>query len=125
MLNPENSGSFKVNEIKALYGGKEYDCSAIDTTRPPTKAYLPRFFGLKIEKNIFRGNYLLHFGELEGAKSYLNEELTIFWGDGSSDIIKFYRKFRWKLNGDPEISEEWFLNGARVSGSGRVIPIVK
>ena len=40
-----------------------------------------------------------------------------------SDKIKFNRKFRWKLNGDPEISEEWFMNDNKVSGS--IIKIVK
>lgn len=122
MLNPDNDNSFKINEIKALYGGKEYDCNATDTTSPPTKAYLPRFYGLQVRKTI-NGFYILRFGELEGAKSYSNEELTLLWGDGSSDIIKFNRKFRWKFNGDPESSEEWFLNGTKVPE--RFIKIVK
>ena len=84
---------------------------------------MPYFYGLQISKDFNNGTYILKFGELDGVKSYFNEELTISWGNGSSDKIKFNRKFQWKLNGDPEISEEWFMNDNKVSGS--IIKIVK
>lgn len=120
LLNPDNQNSYAAANIKALYSGKEYECNK-SISEVYTKAYLPHFYGLKIFKNNI-GSYYLHFGELEGAKSYSNEEVIIFWGDGTSDKIKFNRTFRW-IHGDPDISEDWFLNGSKVSGG--VIKIIK
>ncbi len=124
LLNPDNPGSIAASGIKAIYNGKEYECNK-EQSALTTKAYMPHFFGLKVTKNqyIVNGVYLLTFGELDGAKSYSGEEITIMWGDGTSDKVKFNRKFRWKINGDPDISEEWFLNGNKVAG--RAIRIVK
>lgn len=122
LLNPDNQNSFEPSRIKALYNGKEYECNKL-ASQVGTKAYAPQFYGLQINKNRIYDTYSLSFGELDGAKSYSNEEVTIFWGDGTSDKIKFNRKFRWKLNGDPKISHEWFLNGKKVSDY--LIKIVK
>lgn len=122
ILNPENSNSIPLSGVKAFYNGVEYECST-ELMAVSTKAYLPHFYGLRAMKNTYNGSYYLQFGELEGAKSYLNEEVTISWGDGTSDKIKFNRKFRWKSNGDPEAHQEWFLNGTKVPNSS--IRIVK
>jgi hypothetical protein len=122
LLNPENHNSLDTSEISALYRGEEYKCSK-DPYGVFTKAYAPHFYGLQFINNTQEGKYALRFGELDGAESYSNEEITISWGDGSSDKIKFNRKFRWRFNGDPVSSEEWFLNGTKVSG--RTIKIVK
>ena len=105
-----------------MYRGVEYKCS-IDPYIAPSKAYLPRFNGLQLSKHYQSNTFVLRFGELDGAESYSNEELTLLWGDGTSDKIKFNRKFRWKINGDPDISEEWFLNGTKVSG--KVVKIIR
>ncbi len=122
LLNPDNSNSIPVSGLKASYKGVEYVCNK-ELPAVSTKAYMPYFYGLKVFKNSYYDTYTLQFGELDGAKSYSNEEVTIFWGDGTSDKIKFNRKFRWKLNGDPSISQEWFLNGSKMSGN--IIKIVK
>ena len=105
-----------------MYRGVEYKCSK-DPYIVSTKAYMPFFHGLQLSKYYQSNTFVLKFGELDGAKSYSNEELTILWGDGTSDKIKFNRKFRWRFNGDPDSSEEWFLNGTKVSG--KTIKIVK
>lgn len=122
LLNQDNQNSIDTSKIKALYKGEEYKCGK-DPYIAMTKAYLPHFYGLRLSKNRQNNAYILQFGELDGAKSYTNEELTIQWGDGTSDKIKFNRKFRWKFNGDPEISEEWFLNDTKLSG--KYVKIVK
>lgn len=122
LLNPENQNSLDTSGIKVLYNGKEYECNKL-VSEVLTRAYMPHFYGLQINKYSYHNSYILSFGELDGAKSYSNEEVTIFWGDGTSDKIKFNRKFRWKLNGDPKSSEEWFLNGKKVSD--HLIKIVK
>ncbi len=122
LLNPDNNNSIAASGIKAVYNGKEYECNK-NVSVVNTKAYMPHFYGLQMNKNTNDGTYILLFGEFNGAKSYSNEEVTIFWGDGSSDKIKFSRQFRWRLNGDPEVSQEWLLNGNKVSSS--IIKIVK
>ncbi len=122
ILNPENINSIPVSGVKAFYKGVEYECNK-EMPAVSTKAYLPQFYGLRICKNSYYGTYSLQFGELEGAKSYSNEEITISWGNGTTDKIKFNRKFRWKLNGDPEVHQEWFLNGNKVPNN--YISIVK
>jgi len=121
LLNPDNQNSYAAGSIKAVYNGKEYECNK-SISDANTKAYHAQFYGLKTDKN-YVGNYSLFFGEFDGAKSYSNEEVTILWGDGSSDKIKFSRKFRWTIFGDPNISEDWYLNGTKVSDG--VIKIVK
>ncbi len=113
LLNKDNPKSIDTSGIKALYRGVEYKCSN-DLYALSTKAYAPQFYGLQLSRDVCTGVYILRFGELDGAKSYSNEELTIYWGDGSSDKIKFNRKFKWRFNGDPHSSEEWFLNDKKV-----------
>lgn len=121
LLNPDNQNSYATDSIKAVYNGKEYKCNK-GISSANTKTYLAQFYGLKMIKNQF-GTYILCFGEFNGAKSYSNEEVTIFWGDGTSDKIKFNRKFRFTSSGDPDISEDWYLNGAKVPD--KAIKIIK
>lgn len=122
LLNQDNQNAIDTSLIKAVYRGVEYKCTK-DPYTVSTKAIMPRFHGLQLSKYYQSNTFVLRFGELEGATSYSNEELTLLWGDGTSDKIKFNRKFRWKINGDPDISEEWFLNGTKVSG--RVVKIIR
>jgi len=122
ILNPKNSNSIPISGVRALYKGVEYECNT-PSAAVCTKAYLPQFYGLMAINNTYNGLYYLQFGELEGAKSYSNEEVIISWGNGTADRIKFNRKFRWKLNGDPDVHQEWFLNGTKVSGN--IIKVVK
>ncbi|MCK9627499.1 MAG: hypothetical protein M0R37_02780 [Bacteroidales bacterium] len=122
ILNPDSKNSIPENGLKALYNGVEYKCNE-NLSEVGTKAYLPHFYGLKVYKSSYYGTYILQFGEFDGTNNYSNEEVIISWGDGSYDKIRFNRKFRWKLNGDPSISQEWFLNGTKVSDG--LIKIVK
>lgn len=121
MLNSDNQNALAAGSIKAVYKGVEYECNK-NQTGVNTKVYIPQFYGLKIFKN-YLGACFLCFGEFNGAKSYSNEEVTILWGDGTSDKIKFSRKFRWTHSGDPDISDNWYFNGVKVSD--RVIKIIK
>jgi len=121
LLNPDNQNSYAADSIKAVYSGKEYKCNKV-ISFANTKAYLAQFYGLRMIKNQF-GTYILCFGEFDGAKSYSNEEVTVFWGDGTSDKVKFSRKFRMNSSGDPEISEDWYLNGVKVPN--KAIKIIK
>ena len=121
LLNPQTKNGLDANKIKAVYKEKEYECNQ-DASQPPTKAYMPYFYGLKSFQSNQSGLYFLFFGELEGDKSYTNEVIKIVWEDGSSDKISFNRDCKWGKNGDPKITQEWFLNDTKVtSGTFKII----
>lgn len=125
LLNPENDGAFDETQIKVLYKDEEYECGE-DMSELRTKAYMPHFYGLRNLYNVYSQVYELEFGEFDGAESYSGEEITILWGDGTSDNIKFNRTFKWKNNGKPKVKHEWFLNGKKVSDETiDVIKIIK
>lgn len=112
LLNPATPNSLDYTTIKAIYKDNDYQCKEEDSGK--TKAYMPRFYGLIRSKNQNAGPYLLKFGELEGSTSYKDEVLTLVYEDGSSDIISFNRDFRWDKKGNPDVKEQWFLNGKQV-----------
>ncbi len=122
LLNPENSNSIPYSGIRALYKGAEYKCQN-DLALFHTKVCSVDFFGLNVFKYPDHETYRLQFGQFDGTKSYSNEEVIISWGDGTYDKLKFNREFRLKRNGESEISQEWFLNGTKVSDG--LIKIVK
>lgn len=122
LLNPENRNSLNIDGINAFYRGAKYECNK-DVSISDTKAYMPYFYGLKVRKQYSGNTYILEFGELAGDKDYPNEEVAVFWGDGTWDVIRVNRKFRWKLNGDPDINDKWYLNDVIVPEG--VIRIVK
>lgn len=112
LLNPATPNSLDYTTIKAIYKDNDYPCKEEDYGT--TKAYMPRFYGLIRSKSQKEGPYLLKFGELEGSKSYKDEAITLVYEDGSSDVISFNRDFRWDKKGNPDVKEQWFLNGKQV-----------
>ncbi|MDD3033916.1 MAG: hypothetical protein PHT25_04900 [Bacteroidales bacterium] len=114
ILNPENSNSIPLSGVKALYKGVEYECNA-ELATIGTKICSVSFYGLRTMQNPRNGVYYLQFGELNGIDNYSNEEVTIFWGDGTSDKIKFNRELKWNSRkGYHYIQQEWFLNGTKI-----------
>ena len=59
------------------------------------------------------GRYALCFGELDGADTYKDATLTLQWGDGTTDVITFSSKLKWKGH-DPVINRSFKLNGTEV-----------
>lgn len=119
LLDPQSPNAFDLSKIKAVYKGKDYVCNE----GIKSKAYMPQFHDLQSYKNDYYGVNILRFGELDGAKSYQNESVTIVWPDDSSDKISFNRDFKWQSNGNPSVKQEWFLNDFKVSGG--IINITK
>lgn len=123
LLNPINSNAFELSSIKAIYKDKEYVCDIAADRKGDSKAYMPHFYGLLTYFNERLGSQILNFGEFDGAKSYKDESIKLVWPDGSSDVIRYNRVFKWKANGDPSVQQEWFLNNSKVADG--VIKIVK
>lgn len=116
LLNPQTEGNILGQEIKAVYHGKEYPLNA---TYPDTRVYLASSNGLQL---LFtEGYYLLCFGELQGESTYNDETITLYWGDGSSDIIRFSSRLQWKSPTEPEFDRQFFLNDVKHDNTTFVI----
>lgn len=88
--------------VTMTYRGETYRLAP----EPETKYYLPDFDGLELMKD-GDGRYYLYFGELDGAEEY-NDDFTIVWGDGTSDVIHYKRNIFMTT-----VSEKWKLNGSK------------
>ncbi|MFI3321779.1 MAG: hypothetical protein R3Y50_04580 [Rikenellaceae bacterium] len=111
LLSESNSNNILENDIKVVYNEMEFPLGEDMSEQTTTKAYLATLSGLSL-RGQGDGNYLL-FGEFDGAKSW-DDTFEIYWGDGTSDEIKFTRDFRWKVNGNPDISNDnVYFNGVK------------
>ncbi len=108
LLNPETNGTIADQAIKAIYKGETYEKDA----KVVTKAYLAYFTGLQTQKNN-KGVYYLTFGEFNGDDTFKNEEVTIEWHDGTTDVIRFSSKLSWKSRKEPVFDREFLLNGVK------------
>lgn len=83
LLNPKTPNCLDATQIKAIYKEQEYACNA---SLIKTKAYMPRFYGLELQKYIYSQVYLLNFGEFDGAQNYGNETVTLLWEDSEKGL---------------------------------------
>ncbi len=116
-------GLFSVDKITAEWKGETYSISS-EESGPKTKAYMPVFSGLTLKADSF-GKWRLCFGELDGQENIDNEKLVIHWGDGNSDTITIFNKFKWKANGNPSITRRFYLNGEKQSSDIATFKLVK
>ena len=121
LLNPETPGNITTDGIKAVYLGETYEYGVNASKIAATRYYMPRLYGLMpfITNN---GTTEMTFGELDGAKDYSKEEITIVWNDKTQDIITFSHTCKWK-KGKPQLSTSVALNGTDAPAG--VIRIVK
>lgn len=113
LLNPETSGNIVGDDIKAIYLDNTYSYGEGVSAIPPTRYYMPRFYGL-MPYVTSEGEYGMSFGELDGAKNYKNEKITLEWSDKSQDIITFSHTCEWK-KGALLLNTVVYLNGTEVS----------
>ena len=107
LLDPATPNNFVDKEISAEWMGETYvaDTVSLWEKQHTTREYLPWMNGLMyISKN---GEQMLYFGELAGDGDYDDEPLTIYWPDGSTDVITIKNKAylssadrKYKLNGE-------------------------
>ncbi len=119
----ETEGTLDITKITAEWEGETYSVST-EESGPQTKYYLPHFCGLTVNADSF-GKWRLCFGELDGQENMDNRKLVIHWGDGSSDTITIFNKFKWKANGDPSITRRFYLNGEKLSSDIATFKLVK
>ena len=81
LLNPDNE-NFLGTKVEAEWLDKRYTY-----THPQTRAYMPMWNGLTLQRNN-KGRYYLKLGELAGNEEY-DDNLTLRWPDGSQDVIHY------------------------------------
>ncbi len=122
LIDPDSqSGPYDLTSITAQWRDSTYN---VASDEPKTKAYFAAFDGLTLKSDAY-GRWYLCFGELDGEENINNENLTINWGDGSSDTITIFNKFRWKTNGNPSITRRFYLNGEKQDNDIAVFKLVK
>lgn len=121
LLNPQTVGSIAERDIKALYRGATYEKDAVvDKSR----AYMPHFQGLQTGQSS-DGRYYLTFGEFGGDASFDNEQVTLDWGDGTTDVITFSNQLTWESKNKPIIVRQFFLNGQGTGNNYGNFKIIK
>ncbi len=94
--------------VQVQYNGKTYDKDVV-VNEHSTRAYLATLHGLTTQKDK-DGRLYLNFGELQGDDTYVNEPITIQWGDGTYDTVTMNSKIVWKGN-KAESVRSFMLNG--------------
>lgn len=114
LLNPATPGSYAGLNITATYEDKTYEKDVFEDNKVPySRAYFAHLFGIYTTQ-LEDGRYALCFGELDGADTYKDATLTLQWGDGTTDVITFSSKLKWKGH-DPVINRSFKLNGTEVA----------
>lgn len=111
LMNPLVEGNIRSHAIKAVYKGEVYSFNQTEVTLFPLEeiGLYTKITGIP---NVAYGKkYLLTFGPFDIHEDFMNEEVIIEWGDGSSDVINFSntyrasrdeeREFAMKFNGEP------------------------
>lgn len=114
LLNPATPGSYAGLNITATYEDKTYEKDVFEDNKVPySRAYFAHLFGIYTTQ-LQDGRYALCFGELNGDDTYKDATLTLQWGDGTTDVITFSSKLKWKGH-DPVIKRSFKLNGKEVA----------
>ena len=114
LLNPATPGSYAGLNITATYEDKTYEKDVFEDNKVPySRDYFAHLFGIYTTQ-LEDGRYALCFGELDGADTYKDATLTLQWGDGTTDVITFSSKLKWKGH-NPKINRSFKLNGKEVA----------
>jgi hypothetical protein len=123
LLDPATEGNILDNEITVDYNGETYGMNGNAGTRASHEVW----YGLRVEPyNDFSDDTpVLKFGEFRSTShdsgSYRGETLTINWGDGTSDEIKFDLY----VKGSHNVKQKIWLNGELQSEDSLEVTIVK
>jgi hypothetical protein len=121
MLDPANPDS-----IVAEFRGESFVADTASHWRNATRAIMPTMYGLRYMK-LKDSTDVLYFGEIDGAKHWVDEPLTIKWPDGTTDVITISSSIKNGTTANPIIERSYKLNGKEVEKdiSNPIIRIVK
>lgn len=110
-----------IKDITLSYQGETYpvmtDQEYMEKTygHSQTRAYMPTFYGLILRKywsheTFTYGDFELVFGEFDGEESVDKREVLLTMPNGRQVSLAYKNHFRWKSNGNPKISRQFFLD---------------
>lgn len=97
LSDPAFYGNILTDGVTVEFRGKVYPL-----TEPaiPTRENAAYWYGFR--PDTFAGVPVLMFGEFQ-PDGYRNEELTINWGDGSTDVLNFDCYVKWTSKNNPDV----------------------
>ena len=103
------------NDIKAINNGAAYPLNTdyVEEEHEVSPVSAATFYGLKLKRDK-TGETYVSIGEFEGGKSFDNEIVTIDWGDGTYNTIKFDSRVSW-WKSEPIIHRFYFLDKETVN----------
>ena len=114
LLDPSTPGSYAGLKITATYEDKIYEKDAFEGKNIPYgRAIFAHLYGIYTIQ-LTDGRYALCFGELNGDDTYKDATITLNWGDGTTDVLTFSSKLKWKGH-DPVINRSFKLNGTEMA----------
>lgn len=112
LLNSTTPNALSLADIKMLYNGEIY---TLNNEEVATRAYMPTFYGLKLVGSEVRRE--LWIGEFAGDEFFDNIDITIDWGDGTSNTITLYNKIVAPFDGETHIDRRFYLDGEQIESS--------
>ncbi|MBQ5727120.1 MAG: hypothetical protein IIV58_06630 [Alistipes sp.] len=112
LLNSSTPNALSLADIKMLYNGEIY---TLNNEEVATRAYMPTFYGLKLVGSEVRRE--LWIGEFAGDEFFDNIDITIDWGDGTSNTITLYNKIVAPFDGETHIDRRFYLDGEQIESS--------
>ena len=126
LLDPETTGNILGNDVTVVYDYRIYEMWDARTRWIP-----PQWFGLRVGKYWYddeNGDIALLFGQFspESGDGYHGATMTIDWGDGTSNEIKFdlYVTYR-KKGKEATVHRRIWLDGKFQSDTQLAVEIVK
>lgn len=126
LLDAATEGNILNNDIYVEYNGNRYDMYKNSPGLygyAETRYIMPAPLGLRLRPYDFqwnfvskswerRGSWHLEFGEFSPANGYRGSEFTIYWGDGTSNTVRFDCYVEWKSRNNPVVYRQLWLDGA-------------
>lgn len=113
LINPHHPNSITKQPVRIVVKGKtfELDNKAI---RRELRYYMPEWYGIYYEAPKEEGKlWRLVIGEFDGAEEGV-QEVTLDWGDGTSNQLRYNNAVHYKGIGFPDIDLHFYLDGKEV-----------
>ena len=125
LLDKESPDNILENDIKAIYRDETYQRLSFEQSA--VRFNMPEPLGLRTTVRKYSNDktmIILTFGGFSPESNHHNESFTIYWGDGTSDIIKFDFYIIWENKKNPQVHSKFYLNDQEWNKGGP-ITIVK
>ncbi|WP_302604488.1 hypothetical protein [uncultured Alistipes sp.] len=128
LLDPDSERNILGQEIAVVYNGARYQVVLPESPDwgPKTRFLMPQPLALRLMRSYtltevngewrkIYGTYRLEFGEFTPVDDWHGQELTMEWGDGSTNAVRFDLYIKWKRVNDPEVLSPIWFDGVQQS----------